>query len=359
MAKIRELKVISRTSTHRYKSSPDDLPKIAQQLGVAHILEGSVQKSGEQVRVTVQLIEAATDSHLWAERYDRKLTDIFAVESEIAEKIARSLKAQLTGAEKEAVSAKPTENPEAYDAFLRGLTLWNKLQTSPQDVENTVLYFKRATDLDPKFALAWAYRSVLQSYIYGDSDRTPRHLTAAKEALDEALQLDPDGSETQFALGLYRYRGLKDYPAALEAFQHARRREARVNSIEFSAYVKRRQGKWDEALELHRQSIELDPRSTIILSEAALSYRALRQFEKALDLLDRALEIEPASPLLIAQKGEVYLAMGETEKAAALIAQVPLDAQEPKNFLTRIRFWTLSDSMMKQSAPVAMRSIRR
>ena len=144
LAKVADLKVISRTSTHRYKSSPEDLSKIAQQLGVAHILEGSVQKTGVQVRVTVQLIRAATDSHLWAETYDRKLTDIFAVESEIAENIAKSLQARLTGTEQQAVAAKPTENPEAYEAYLRGLALWNKVQTSPQDFETTVLYFSRA-----------------------------------------------------------------------------------------------------------------------------------------------------------------------------------------------------------------------
>ncbi len=340
LAKIRELKVISRTSTQRYKSSPDDLPKIAQQLGVAHILEGSVQKSGDQVRVTVQLIAAATDSHLWAERYDRKLTDIFAVESEIAEKIAQSLQAQLTGAEKAAVSARLTEIPEAYEAYLRGLTLWNKLQTAPQDVENTALYFKRATELDPQFAVAWAYRSAVHSFIYGDYYRTPHNLAAAKETLDVALQLQPEASETQFALGLYRYRGLKDYEGALEAFQKSRSQAAEVSAIEFSAYVKRRQGKWDEALALHRQSVELDPRSTIILSEAALSYRALRQFDQALELVDRALDIEPSSPHLIVQKAEIYLAMGEIEKAAPLLARVPLDPQDPKSFLTRVRFWT-------------------
>jgi len=341
LAKIGDLKVISRTSTHRYKSSPEDLPKIAQQLGVAHILEGSVQKSGEQVRVTVQLIRAATDSHLWAETYDRKLTDIFAVESEVAENIAKSLRAQLTGAEKKAVAAKPTENAEAYEAYLRGLTLWNKLQTSSQEVEKTFLYFARATQLDPKFALAWASRSAVQSFTYGDLDRTPERLAEAKESLDVALRLDPESSETQFALGLYRYRGLKDYEGALAAFQKARLRGGGVGAIEFSAYVKRRQGKWDEALALHAESIELDPRNPIILSEAALSYRALRRFDEALALWERASEIEPTSEILLVQKAEAYLAKGETEKAAPLIARVPLDGQEPRFFLTRIRFWIL------------------
>ena len=191
LAKIGELKVISRTSTHRYKSAPDDLPRIAQQLGVAHILEGSVQKSGDQVRVTVQLIRAASDSHLWAETYDRKLTDIFAVESEIAEKIAGSLQAQLSGAEQQAVAARPTDNAEAYEAYLRGLALWNGITTSPQILEKNILYLDRAVQLDPNFGLAWASLSVVHSFVYAEYERTPQRLALARTALDKALRLDP------------------------------------------------------------------------------------------------------------------------------------------------------------------------
>jgi TolB-like protein len=152
LAKIDDLKVISRTSTQRYKSSPENLPEIAKQLGVANVLEGSVQKAGDQVRVTVQLIRAASDSHIWAETYDRKLIDIFAVQTDIAENIAKSLRARLSGREQEAVSERPTRSPEAYDAFLRGLVLWNKLTTSPEDLYETVRLFARASELDPNFA---------------------------------------------------------------------------------------------------------------------------------------------------------------------------------------------------------------
>ena len=201
LAKIADLKVISRTSTQRYKSSPDDLPKIAQQLGVAHVLEGSVQKSGEQVRVTVQLIRAATDSHLWAETYDRKLTDIFSVESEVAEKIARSLRAQLTGAEQQAVTAQPTEDPEAYEAYLRGLALWNSLTTSPQVMEKNVLYLDRAVQLDPNFGLAWASLAIAHTFIYAEYERTPQRLAQAKAALNTALRLVPESARRNLRWG--------------------------------------------------------------------------------------------------------------------------------------------------------------
>jgi TolB-like protein/Tfp pilus assembly protein PilF len=340
LAKIADLKVISRTSTHRYKSSPEDLPKIAQQLGVAHILEGSVQKAGDQVRVTVQLIRTATDAHLWAETYDRKLTDIFAVESEIAENIAKSLRARLTGAEQQAVAAKPTENPEAYEAYLRGLALWNKLQTSPQDLETTTLYFARAVQLDPKFVLAWAHLCAAHTFNYAEFDRTPQRLSQAKQALDNAMRLAPELGDTQFALGMYRYRGLGDYEGALAAFQKARDQAAnRVEAIEFSAYVKRRQGKWNDALRLHDESLKLDPRNPILLSEAALTYRALRRFNGAHALVDRALEIESNSALLLVQKAEIYAAEGDLTAAGRVLERVPLDGRDPILFTARLRYW--------------------
>jgi TolB-like protein/Tfp pilus assembly protein PilF len=346
LAKIGDLKVISRTSTHRYKSSPDDLPKIAQQLGVAHILEGSVQKSGGQVRVTVQLIRAASDSHLWAETYDRKLTDIFAVESEVAEQIARALQVQLTGPEQEAVAARPTENTEAYEDYLRGLALWNSLTTSPQVMEKNVLYLDRAVQLDPNFGLAWASLSAAHTFIYAEYDRTPQRLALAKRALDTALRLDPESGETQFALGMFRYRGLADYEGALSAFQKARRRAAnRVESIEFSAYVKRRQGKWDEALALHRESLQLDPRNPILLSEAALTCRAVRRFKEARGLIDRALEIEPTSWNLVLQKAETHLAEGDLTKANQLLEPLPQDGQDATVFVARIRQWIFAGKL--------------
>ncbi len=341
LAKISDLKVISRTSTQRYRSSPDDLPKIAQQLGVAHILEGSVQKAGNQVRVTVQLIRAATDSHLWAESYDRHLTDIFSVESEVAEKIAQSLQAKITGAEQQAVAARPTDNPAAYEAYLRGLALWNRIQTSPKDLDNTANLFAKAVELDPNFATAWAALSAAQSFIYSEFERTPRQLAAARKALEAALRLAPDAGETQFALGLYRYRGQRDYDGALEAFARAREQSASsVEGLEFSAYVKRRQGKWDDALALHAKSLELDPRNSILFSESALTNQALRRFETARGLIDRGLDLEPGSPVFNAQKATTYDVEGNLDQATELLANVPVDGADPNFLNAHLRHWT-------------------
>ncbi len=161
LAKIADLKVISRTSTQHYKSAPDNLPEIARQLGVAHILEGSVQKSGDAVRVNVQLIKAANDSHLWADTFDRKLTDIFSVESDVAKAIADQLRAKLTGQEEQVIAAKPTDNPEAYDAYLRGLAYTLKTASTPANSLGAQKYLREAVRLDPKFALAWALLSYM------------------------------------------------------------------------------------------------------------------------------------------------------------------------------------------------------
>jgi TolB-like protein/Tfp pilus assembly protein PilF len=355
LAKIADLKVISRTSTQRYKSSPENLPEIAKQLGVEHVLEGSVQKAGEQVRVTVQLIRGATDAHVWAETYDRKLTDIFAVESEIAETIARSLQAKLTAREQQAVSSKPTDNPAAYEAYLRGLALWNRLTVLPEDSVGLVRHFSRAVELDPKFALAWAYLSVAHSYNYSEFDRTPKRASLAKEALERALSLQPDLGEADFAEGLYSYKVLHDYEKALDAFQKARGHLAnRVMAVEFSGYVKRRQGKWDDALRLHAESLELDPRNPLILSEVASTYRSLRRFEEAQALVDRAREIDPQNTQLLAEKAEFSLAQGDSATAGRLLKEIPVDGRDPIVAMAAVRFWT-----MTRQYPEAIRALER
>jgi len=354
LARIADLKVISRTSTQRYKSSPENLPEIAKQLGVAHVLEGSVQKAGEEVRVTVQLIRGATDSHVWAETYDRKLTDILAVESEIAGTIARALQAKLTPREQQAVAAKPTESPEAYEAYLRGLAIWNKLTVLPEDYDEMIKHLSRAVALDPRFALAWSFLSVAQSYNYRQFDSTPQRAALAKEAFERARSLQPDLGEAHFAEGMYCYKVLQDYDKALKAFQKARERSAnRAMAVEFSSYVKRRQGKWDDALTLHAESLELDPRNPIILSEAATTYRALRRFDEAHALIDRAREIEPENAQLIAQKAEVYLAQGDLAAAERLIKSLPIEGGDPGVTMTWVRF-----RMVTRQYPEAIRTLK-
>ena len=354
LAKIADLKVISRTSTQHYKSSPENLPEIAKQLGVEHVLEGSVQKAGEEVRVTVQLIRGTTDSHVWAETYDRKLTDILAVESEIAGTIARALQAKLTPREQQAVAAKPTSNPEAYEAYLRGLAIWNKSTVLPEDWDEMIKHLSRAVELDSKFALAWSFLSVAQSYNYRQFDSTPQRAALAKEALERARSLQPDLGEAHFAEGMYCYKVLQDYEKALEAFQKARERSAnRALAVEFSSYVKRRQGKWDEALALHAESLELDPRNPIILSEAATTYRALRRFDEANALIDRAREIEPENAQLIVQKAEVSVAQGDLAAVDRLLKDVAIDGGDPVVTMAYVRF-----QMMKRQYPEAIRALK-
>src|SRR5256714_8942287 len=224
LSKIADLKVISRTSTQRYKSAPENLREIARQLGVAHILEGSVQKSGDAVRVNVQLIKAANDSHLWADTFDRKVTDIFSVESEVAKKIADQLRAKLTGQEEQAISAKPTDNVEAYDAYLRGLAFDARSGHtiySPDLLAKAAGFYERAVELDSKFALAWARLSRVNAHLYfeGSLETTSAQRDAAKRALEEAQKLAPNSPETVLALGYYQYWVLRDYVAAKTTFE--------------------------------------------------------------------------------------------------------------------------------------------
>jgi len=212
LSKIADLKVISRTSTQHYKSAPENLPEIARQLGVAHILEGSVQKSGDAVRVNVQLIKADNDSHLWADTFDRKLTDIFSVESEIAKAVADQLQARLTGQEEQVIAAKPTDNPEAYDAYLRGLAYTLKTGNNPANALAAQKYLREAVRLDPKFALAWALLSIADArgYLVGNLQPTVALREEARQAAETAFTLQPDLGEAILAKGYYHYACLKD-----------------------------------------------------------------------------------------------------------------------------------------------------
>ncbi len=201
LSKIADLKVISRTSTQHYKSAPENLPEIARQLGVAHILEGSVQKSGDAVRVNVQLIKAANDSHLWGDTFDRKLTDIFSVESEVAKAIADQLRAKLTGQEEQVIAAKPTDNPEAYDAYLRGLAYSLKTQRTPANSLGAQKYLREAVQLDPKFALAWSLLSYTDAVGYHTMNLQPTLALRdeTRQAAETALALQPALGEAVLA----------------------------------------------------------------------------------------------------------------------------------------------------------------
>ena len=257
LSKIADLKVISRTSTQHYKSAPENLPEIARQLGVAHILEGSVQKSGDAVRVNVQLIKAANDSHLWADTFDRKLTDIFSVESEVAKAIADQLQAKLTGQEEQVIAAKPTDNPEAYDAYLRGLAYTLKTHPTSANALGAQKYLREAVRLDPKFALAWALLSFVNSRGYGTQSLQPTVALReeARQAAETALTLQPNLGEAVLAKGSYHYACLKDYDTAVRYFEQARQLLPNSSRIpESLAYVARRRGQWDRSEVLLQRS---------------------------------------------------------------------------------------------------------
>jgi len=245
LSKIADLTVISRTSTRHYKSAPENLPSIARQLGVAHILEGSVQKSGDAVRVNVQLIKAANDSHLWADTFDRKLTDIFSVESDIAKAVADQLRAKLTGREEQEIAAKPTDNSEAYDAYLRGLAYTLKTVPSTANALGAQKYLREAVRLDPKFARAWALLSSVDSVGYLTKTLQPMVALReeARQAAETALSLRPDLGEVLMAKGYYHYGCLKDYGTAIRYFEQARQILPNDSRIpELLAYVTRRRG---------------------------------------------------------------------------------------------------------------------
>src|SRR5438094_5761682 len=252
LAKIKDLKVISRTSVMPYKAGiTRNLKEIAQQLGVSNIVEGSVRRSGDHIRVSVQLIDALTDRHIWAQNYDRTLADSLALQGELATEIAAAVGATLSPQEKARVETKPTNNTAAYDAYLRGRAFAGGSPFDKSNVERTIQSYQEAVKLDPNFALAWVRLSCTQSASYGTGiDPSPAQLAAAKDAADRALALDPDLPETHLALGYYRYYGQRDFTGGLAEFQQAQKglpNNADINNA--LALIQRRLGHWEEAID--------------------------------------------------------------------------------------------------------------
>jgi TolB-like protein/Tfp pilus assembly protein PilF len=325
LSNIADLKVISRTSTQHYKSAPENLPEIAKQLGVAHILEGSVQKSGDAVRVNVQLIKAANDSHLWADTFDRKLTDIFSVESDVAKAIADQLRAKLTGQEEQAISAKPTDNVEAYDAYLRGLAYYLKTADTPANSLGAQKYLKEAVRLDPKFALAWALLSYMDAlgYLTRTLQPTLALREEARQAAETALALQPNLGETILAKGYYHYACLKDYETAVRYLEQARQLLPNKSVIpENLAYVTRRRGQWDRSEAYFNEAERLDPRNVHLLTQHAFSYVLFRRFAEALRKFDQVLNIIPDDVDMLAVKASIAQAEGDLPRAATILTQL-------------------------------------
>jgi serine/threonine protein kinase/Flp pilus assembly protein TadD len=301
LSKIADLKVISRMSMRHYKSAPENLPEIAKQLGAAHILQGSVQKSGDAVRVNVQLIKAANDSHLWADTFDRKLTDIFSVETEVARAIADQLQAKISPTEKAAIEKAPTTDLDAYDRYLRAQALFAD-STNPiragKKLPQAAHLLEEAVTLDPRFLQAWCLLSRVHgaTYIRGH-DHTPARLALAKATVEAALRLQPDAGEAHLALAIYYYSGFRDYGRARSELVIARHALPNNSDVfRYTGSIDRREGHWDEATRNLERAVELDPRDFFTLQQLAYAYRWQHRYADEARTYDRALAITPGDP---------------------------------------------------------------
>ncbi len=342
LSRIGGLRVISRTSTAHYNSAPENLAEIARQLRVSHVLEGSVQKAGDRVHINVQLIQAETDAHLWAQSYDRQLIDIFSVEAEVAKSIADSLRTTLSPQEKERVEAKPTDNADAYVLYLRGRDYQTRPDNLLQDFRSAANLYEQAIALDPKFALAHARLSVAASTIYHFYEPTePLKQKAHVEAL-ESLRLQPNLGEGHLALGLYHYYMEGDYDAALRELDLAA--QALPNDGEvglYTAAVQRRQGRFAQAIASYQHAESIDPRNSIMLYDAAQTYFGLRDWHTAAERMDRVLALFPESFNVRIQRAYIeFFWKGSTAPIKAAIDSLPPNL-DPDGVVTYAR-WDVS-----------------
>ena len=332
LSKIGDLKVISRTSVMPYRGKAPKIREIGKALGVATILEGSVRRIGNRVRVNVQLIDTETDGHIWAEDYDRDLTDVFAIQTDLAQKIAAELRAKLSPTEKEQMQRRPTENGEAYLAFVQAHNLQGAYEDFEKLKQSEQLY-ERAIKLDPNFALALARYSQLESWILHTFDRTSARREKARTLAEQALQLQPDLPEAHLALGFSYYYGDENYDAALNEFEIAQRGLPN----EWEAYlaigaIQRRLGKWAESNANLEKAVSLNPKDVWPLQQLAYNYQMRRDFDAANKTIDRALALDPTafgplefkSKLAVAEKGDFSVA----EKAFDVLKSAPITEEQ-------------------------------
>src|SRR5436190_20316966 len=296
LSRIGGLRVISRTSTAHYNSAPENLAEIARQLRVSHVLEGSVQKAGDRVHINVQLIQADTDAHLWAQSYDRELTDIFGVEAEVAKNIADSLQATLSPQEKARVEAKPTTNPDAYVLYLRARDYQTRPDNLLQDFRAARNLYAQAIKMDPNFALAHARLSAVMSQIYHWFEPTQEVKETARREADESLRLQPDLGEGHLALGLYFYYEESNYEEALRELNLAAKTLPNDGDVGlYIAAVQRRQGDLTQAIAAYQKAEAIDPRNSVTLYDAAQTYFGIRDWPNAVKGMDRVLALAPDS----------------------------------------------------------------
>ena len=326
LSKIGDLRVISRTSVMPYRGQTKNVREIGRALGVSTLLEGSVRKDGNRVRVNVQLINAVNDEHIWSEVYDRDLTDVFAIQTDLAQKIAKELQAKLSPTEKAQMTRKPTENGEAYLAFVQAHTLHRHVDDNNKLLQAEQLY-ERALQLDPNFALAAAQLSRLEGWMYRSYDQAPARREKARSLAERALALQPDSPEGHLALGFAYYYGERDYANALKEFAIAQRglpNDAEVYLAIGAIY--RRQGKWQESNANLEKAVDLNPNDTWPMQNLALNYEVLRNFNAANKILDRALKLQPESLGLWSIKAQVAIGEnGNFDVAKSVVAKLKPD----------------------------------
>src|SRR5438552_3721763 len=352
LSKISDLKVISRTSVMLYRGRAPNVREIGKTLGVSTILEGSVRRSGNRVRVNVQLINTENDRHLWAEDYDRDLTDVFAIQTDLAQKIVNELRAKLSPTEKAQIEHRPTQNGEAYLAFVQAHDLLTRPDKFRSESEKAEQLFERATRLDRNFAAAFAGLAWAEDWIYHSFDPTPVRKEKARAAANEAIRLQPDLPEAHLALGFYHYYCERNYQAALNEFAIAQR--SLPNSAEVYmaiGSIERRQGKWAESTANFEKATALSPKDAFLLENLADNYRANKNFEEADKLYDRAIEAAPNSLGAPAEKGKLAVELkGDFAEIEKQLAQVP-PGVDPDGQVTSVRVWLL---MLQRKFPEAL-----
>lgn len=339
LAKVADLKVISRTSVMQYKTDVKrNLREIAKALGVAHVVEGTVQRNANRVRVSAQLIDARTDTHVWAERYDRDLADVFAIQSEIAKSIADQLQARISPSEKAAIERPPTTDVAAFDLFERAKAFWadatDPLQAK-QKLPEAARLLNEAVDRDPQFLAGWCLLSRVHGALYWyDFDRTSARLEMANAAVQKALQLQPDAGEPHLAVAIYKYYGFLDYDGARKELAIAKQKlPNNAEVLEYTGYIERRKGEWEQGTHNLERAVELDPRNFFLLQQLTLSYQSQRRYADAERILDRALSVKPGDPLTRINRAEIRLdSQGDIQPyqtvVASLIADNPAIAPE-------------------------------
>ena len=342
LSKIGDLKVISRMSVMSYRGDGvRNAREIGKALGVATLLEGSVRRAGNRVRLSVQLINADNDEHIWAEDYDRDLTDVFAIQTDLAQKIGSALQAKLSPNEKARLDQRPTENSDAYLLFVQAHDYANRPDHSQDDSLKAEELFERAIKLDPKFAAAFAGLSMVQSWIYHTFEPTQARREKARLNADESLRLQPNLPEGHLALGTSYYYGDRDYERALAEFEIAKRDlPNQAEAYLAIGAIQRRQGKWTESTANLEKAAALDPKNASILVNLAWNYMALRKFEAAEKTVDRAIATAPQSFATVALKGYLAAASrGDLSVAEKQFAAIPAEA-DPNGLVTWERYWT-------------------